>query len=115
MREMTEPLPLARWTELGVRTTTGTRLPAADRIASLVTAGSRSFLVYGNYEALLAYNCAHAYALSVGLLAEALERWPAMGGRRAGRRRWAVGGLGGGRWACAAGVIRRQRRGRRSP
>ena len=72
MREMSEPLPLARWTELGVRTTTGTRLPTADRIASLVTAGSRSFLVYGNYEALLAYNCAHAYALSVGLLADGL-------------------------------------------
>jgi membrane-bound lytic murein transglycosylase B len=71
-REMSEPLPLARWTELGVRTVTGTRLPAVDRIASLVTAGSRSFLVYGNYEALLAYNCAHAYALSVGLLSESL-------------------------------------------
>jgi membrane-bound lytic murein transglycosylase B len=72
VRQMSEPLPLARWAELGVRTATGTRLPAADRIASLVTAGSRSFLVYGNYEALLAYNCAHAYALSVGLLAEGL-------------------------------------------
>jgi membrane-bound lytic murein transglycosylase B len=74
LREMTEPLPLARWSELGVRTSTGTRLPAADRIASLVTAGSRSFLVYRNYEALLAYNCAHAYALSVGLLADRLRR-----------------------------------------
>jgi membrane-bound lytic murein transglycosylase B len=79
---MSEPLPLARWTELGVRTSTGTRLPAVDRIASLVTAGSRSFLVYGNYEALLAYNCAHAYALSVGLLAENLTARPG-GGRSA--------------------------------
>jgi membrane-bound lytic murein transglycosylase B len=72
-REMSEPLPLARWSELGVRTIRGTRLPTADRIASLVTAGSRSFLVYRNYEALLAYNCAHAYALSVGLLADRLR------------------------------------------
>ena len=72
-REMSEPLPLARWTELGVRAANGTRLPALDRIGSLVTAGSRSFLVYGNYEALLAYNCAHAYALSVGLLGDALR------------------------------------------
>jgi membrane-bound lytic murein transglycosylase B len=71
-REMSEPLPLARWSELGIRSATGTRLPAVDRIASLVTAGSRSFLVYDNYEALLAYNCAHAYALSVGLLSESL-------------------------------------------
>ena len=73
-REMTEPLPLARWSELGVRTVTGTQLPRADRIASLVTAGSRSFLVYRNYEALLAYNCAHAYALSVGLLGDRLRQ-----------------------------------------
>jgi membrane-bound lytic murein transglycosylase B len=72
-REMSEPLPVPRWSELGVRTVTGTRLPAADRIASLVTAGSRSFLVYRNYEALLAYNCAHAYALSVGLLGDRLR------------------------------------------
>jgi membrane-bound lytic murein transglycosylase B len=73
-REMTEPLPLARWSELGVRTITGTRLPTADRIASLVTAGSRTFLVYRNYEALLAYNCAHAYALSVGVLGDRLKQ-----------------------------------------
>ena len=51
---------------------TGTRAPRGDRIASLVTAGSRSFLVYRNYEALLAYNCAHVYALSVGLLGDRL-------------------------------------------
>jgi membrane-bound lytic murein transglycosylase B len=81
-REMSEPLPLARWTELGVRTVTGTRLPAVDRIASLVTAGSRNFLVYGNYEALLAYNCAHAYALSVGLLGDALGAGRLQGGGR---------------------------------
>jgi membrane-bound lytic murein transglycosylase B len=30
--------------------------------------------VYGNYEALLGYNCAHAYALSVGLLSDRLRR-----------------------------------------
>jgi membrane-bound lytic murein transglycosylase B len=72
-REMSEPLPLARWSELGVRTQAGQHLPRADRIASLVTAGPRSFLVYGNYEALLAYNCAHAYALSVAVLADRLR------------------------------------------
>ncbi len=32
--------------------------------------GSRGFLVYRNYEALLGYNCAHAYALSVALLSD---------------------------------------------
>jgi membrane-bound lytic murein transglycosylase B len=73
-REMSEPLPLARWSELGVRTSSGEALPPADRIASLVAAGPRSFLVYGNYEALLAYNCAHAYALSVGVLADRVRQ-----------------------------------------
>jgi membrane-bound lytic murein transglycosylase B len=42
-------------------------------IGSLVEAGDRRFLVYRNYEALLAYNCAHAYALSVALLAERIR------------------------------------------
>ena len=30
----------------------------------------RHFLVYRNYEALLAYNCSHSYAITVGLLAD---------------------------------------------
>jgi membrane-bound lytic murein transglycosylase B len=66
----TELLPLARWQELGVRLPGSKPLPKADLDASLVGAGSKSFLVYENYDAILAYNCAHAYALSVGLLAD---------------------------------------------
>ena len=31
---------------------------------------NRAFLVTANYEALLAYNCAHTYALSVAMLAD---------------------------------------------
>jgi membrane-bound lytic murein transglycosylase B len=42
--------------------------------ASLLRAGSKSFLVYGNYDTILAYNCAHAYALSVGLLADRIAK-----------------------------------------
>ena len=38
--------------------------------ASLLRAGSKTYLVYGNYDALLGYNCAHAYALAVGLLSD---------------------------------------------
>jgi peptidoglycan lytic transglycosylase B len=72
VRNMSQPLPLDKWQELGVRSVTGARLPAAEVDASLVQAGRRSFLVYANYEALLAYNCAHTYALSVGLLADRL-------------------------------------------
>ncbi|HXW06065.1 MAG TPA: lytic murein transglycosylase [Vicinamibacterales bacterium] len=69
-RLMTVPLPLDEWRRLGVRTATGGPLPRADIAASLVPAGSRFFLVYGNYEALLDYNCSHSYALSIALLAE---------------------------------------------
>jgi membrane-bound lytic murein transglycosylase B len=70
VREMTEPRPLAEWHALGVRRPGGAALPRAELDASLVRAGKRAFLVYRNYEALLAYNCAHPYALSVALLAD---------------------------------------------
>ncbi|MGE0039675.1 MAG: lytic transglycosylase domain-containing protein [Vicinamibacterales bacterium] len=73
-REMSRPVPLAEWERRGVRTTAGRALPRVDRDASLVQAGARAFLVYGNYEALLEYNCAHAYALSVGLLSDRIGR-----------------------------------------
>jgi len=72
-RLMTPPQPLAEWRAFGLRTMSGGPLPVADLTASLVQAGSRSFLLYNNYEALLGYNCAHSYALSVGLLANALK------------------------------------------
>jgi membrane-bound lytic murein transglycosylase B len=38
--------------------------------ASLLQLDGRAFLVYRNYEAVLGYNCAHRYALSVVLLAD---------------------------------------------
>jgi membrane-bound lytic murein transglycosylase B len=72
-REMTAPLPLARWQALGVRLPGGRALPRADMDASLVQAGRRSFLVYRNYDAILTYNCAHAYGLSVGLLSDRIR------------------------------------------
>ncbi len=71
-REMSMPLPLGEWRQKGVRLADGSSLPEADRTASLVSGTSRHFLVYSNYDALLQYNCAHAYALSVALLADAL-------------------------------------------
>ena len=73
-REMTERQPLKAWQTLGVRTASGGALPRADLQASLFRAGRKAYLVYGNYEALLGYNCAHAYALSVGLLSDRLQR-----------------------------------------
>jgi len=72
-RQMTERRPLPIWREAGVRLKTGAPLPDSDLPASLVDVGGRSFLVYPNYEAILDYNCAHLYALSVGMLADRLQ------------------------------------------
>ena len=72
-RLMTEKRPLSEWRTLGLKTAKGTPLPNASLDASLVAAGSRQYLVYGNYEALLEYNCAHSYALSIGILADRMR------------------------------------------
>lgn len=72
-RVMTERRPVSAWRKLGLRTVKGTPLPASKAAASLVDAGSRTFLVARNYEALLGYNCSHNYALSVALLADRLR------------------------------------------
>ena len=69
-RQMTTPLALKAWNDLGVRTTAGRPLPSADIQASLVMGDKRHFLVYPNYQALLEYNCVNAYGLSVGLLGD---------------------------------------------
>jgi membrane-bound lytic murein transglycosylase B len=73
-RTMTQPLPVDGWRRLGVTRPDGRSLPAASTQASLVRAGSRSFLVYRNYEAVLGYNCAHTYALSIATLADRIAR-----------------------------------------
>ena len=71
-RNMTVALPLAQWQELGVRLPSGAALPKRDLAASLVSGDTRHFLVYANYDALLDYNCAHSYAISVALLGDAI-------------------------------------------
>lgn len=69
-RDMTVPLPLAEWQALGVRQLNDRALPKSGPAASLVSGSRRHFLVYRNYDALLDYNCAHSYALSVALIAD---------------------------------------------
>jgi membrane-bound lytic murein transglycosylase B len=71
-RNMTVALPLDEWQKMGVRLPGGGALPRAGQSASLVSGTSRHFLVYDNYDAILEYNCAHAYAISVALLADAI-------------------------------------------
>jgi membrane-bound lytic murein transglycosylase B len=72
-RNMTERRPLDEWRMLGVTLANGDALPRAEIAAGLVDVGERKFLVYPNYDALLGYNCAHYYALSVALLADRIQ------------------------------------------
>jgi membrane-bound lytic murein transglycosylase B len=72
-RDMTVSLPLSEWKTMGVLAVNGRPLPASDIPASLVSGKTRRFLVYSNYDVLLAYNCAHPYALSVALLADQIR------------------------------------------
>jgi membrane-bound lytic murein transglycosylase B len=72
-REMTDAIPLEEWSRLGVTLTGGRALPRADMDASLVRGLNRHFLVYRNYHALIDYNCAHSYAISAGLLSDAIQ------------------------------------------
>jgi membrane-bound lytic murein transglycosylase B len=74
-RDMTVALPMARWEELGVRLPGNKPLPTATATeleASLVSGATRHFLVYSNYDAILEYNCANPYAVSVALLGDAI-------------------------------------------
>ncbi len=68
-------LSIADWRELGV-TPLAAAWPAETTLATLVEPdgpGGRAFLTFGNYQALLGYNCSNLYALSVGLLSDALR------------------------------------------
>ena len=79
-RQMTVPLPVATWNQLGVRALGGKPLPASDLevpSAALVSGVKRHFLVYPDYQAILEYNCVNAYGLSVGLLADRSLKAPA--------------------------------------
>jgi membrane-bound lytic murein transglycosylase B len=76
-RDMTVALPIDEWQAIGVRSVVGRALPRSSERASLVSGASRSFLVFDNYDALLEYNCAHAYALTVALLGERILGTPA--------------------------------------
>jgi membrane-bound lytic murein transglycosylase B len=66
---------LREWQTLGVRRADGRALPTRDLPAALVVGDrgdDRGWLVYRNFCSLMRYNPAFRYALSVGLLADAL-------------------------------------------
>jgi membrane-bound lytic murein transglycosylase B len=71
-RDMTAALTAARWRELGVLGMNGRPIAASKDEAWLVSGRTRHFLVNRNYDALLEYNCAHAYAVAAALLGDQL-------------------------------------------
>lgn len=68
------PKRLSEWQALGVRRSDGSNLPTRDLKAVLVkpegVGKKEAFLVYRNYAAIMAYNCAHLYAVTVGVLSD---------------------------------------------
>jgi membrane-bound lytic murein transglycosylase B len=72
-RDMTVALPIKEWQQMGIRLPNGSALPENAPDAALVSGSTRHFLVGHNYDALLDYNCAHSYAISVALLADQIS------------------------------------------
>lgn len=68
-------LTIAEWKARGVRITGGT--PVGDTVLATLLEpdgpGKTAYLLTGNYRAILDYNCSNFYALSVGLLADAVD------------------------------------------
>lgn len=68
-------IPIREWRALGLIPMGGGPWPADDVLATLVEPdgpGNGGYLTYGNFRAILEYNCSNFYALSVGLLADAI-------------------------------------------
>ncbi len=69
-------LTIAEWRRLGVQPV-GYPVPADGEFASLIEPDgptATAYLLTGNYRVILDYNCSNFYALSVGLLADAVSR-----------------------------------------
>jgi membrane-bound lytic murein transglycosylase B len=67
-------LTVREWRALGVVQTGGAGV-SDDEQATLLEPdgpGQTAYLTFGNYRAILDYNCSNFYALSVGLLADAV-------------------------------------------
>jgi membrane-bound lytic murein transglycosylase B len=67
---------VAEWRALGVLPQSSSPLRDRDMATLLEPdgSGSTAYLLSGNYRVILDYNCSNFYALSVGLLADAVER-----------------------------------------
>lgn len=69
--------PISYWASLGVTLPNGQPLPSEDIMASIVAPdglGGETFMVYNNYNVIMAWNRSTYFATSVGLLADAIAR-----------------------------------------
>ena len=70
--------PLGEWRRLGVRRLNDRDLPDRDIEASVIVPdekpGSRAYLVYDNYRAILHWNRSHKFAVAVGTLSDHIAR-----------------------------------------
>ncbi len=66
------------WTRLGVRDMAGQKVPNFGKATILLPAGARgpAFMMFGNFEAIRAYNASDAYAIAVGHLSDRLRGQP---------------------------------------
>lgn len=67
-------LTIAEWRDKGIMMLSG-RVPAEDELAMLIEPdgnGRTAYLLTTNYRSILDYNCSNFYALSVGLLGDAI-------------------------------------------
>jgi membrane-bound lytic murein transglycosylase B len=67
---------LQEWSDMGVTNADGSPLPGRDLTASLIQpdgSDGASFLIYDNLRALMRWNHSTAFAVSVGLLADAIK------------------------------------------
>ena len=74
---MSKQMLISRWNALGIRRINKNRLPKREILGRLVLPDDKrgkAFLVYKNYKAILSYNCAHLYALTVGLLSDQIGK-----------------------------------------
>jgi membrane-bound lytic murein transglycosylase B len=77
MNQHSKALRVSEWQAMGVRDRNGNDLPYGDQEATLVEPDGetgRAFLTFGNYRAILRYNCANFYAIAVGRLADLVKQ-----------------------------------------
>ncbi|MBU6206543.1 MAG: lytic murein transglycosylase, partial [Alphaproteobacteria bacterium] len=73
---LSRPMPYAQWRALGIVPLDDRAINPAEPMSLIQPdgPGTPAWLTSSNYNAILSYNCSNFYGLSVGLLADAVER-----------------------------------------